>query len=143
MLRDAAMAAFNRTLREYAVVRCHWWFAKERGEAWSEPLYPPLPSELQDISEKAIPEESSPALPNCGTSPASFPDTCRHWRTSQKAPCRWRLTSPKVALSRTKPQCGLAAVNIHTSNAVPAHLPAHCARNACAHWKGMAALSVA
>ena len=57
---DAAMIAYNKALRDYAVVRCDWWFAKERGETRSEPPYPPLPEELRDQAERRIPEESSP-----------------------------------------------------------------------------------
>lgn len=58
--RDAAMIAYNKALREYAVVRCDWWFAKERGETRSEPPYPSMPDELMDEHQRAIPEESSP-----------------------------------------------------------------------------------
>jgi WD40 repeat protein len=56
---DAAMMTYNQALREYAVVRCDWWFAKERGEMRPEPLYPPLPVELRDEDRHVIPEESS------------------------------------------------------------------------------------
>ncbi|MBP7828686.1 MAG: TIR domain-containing protein [Kiritimatiellae bacterium] len=58
--RDAATIAYNQALRDYAVVRCDWWFAKERGEARPEPPYPPLPRGLQEETQSAIPEESSP-----------------------------------------------------------------------------------
>lgn len=58
--RDAAMFAYNRALRDYAVTRCDWWFAKERGETRPEPPYPPLPEELQDEAQHAIPEAASP-----------------------------------------------------------------------------------
>ena len=57
--RDAAMFAFNQALRDYAFVRCDWWFAKERGETRPEPPYPPLPGALRDEAQHAIPEESS------------------------------------------------------------------------------------
>ncbi|MDQ0291579.1 TIR domain-containing protein [Oligosphaera ethanolica] len=58
--RDAAMAAYHQALREYAVARCDWWFAKERGETRPEPPYPPLPEALREQIEGAIPEDSSP-----------------------------------------------------------------------------------
>jgi hypothetical protein len=58
--RDAAMIAYNKALREYAVARCDWWFARERGETRPEPPYPPLPDELRDEAQYPIPEESSP-----------------------------------------------------------------------------------
>ncbi|NLE54811.1 MAG: TIR domain-containing protein [Lentisphaerae bacterium] len=58
--RDAAMIAYNRALREYAVVRCDWWFAKERGETRPEPPYPPLPEELRDEAQYPLPEDGSP-----------------------------------------------------------------------------------
>jgi len=58
--RDAAMIAYNKALREYAVVRCDWWFAKERGETRPEPPYPLLPDELRDDAAGAPPEEAHP-----------------------------------------------------------------------------------
>src|SRR5690606_28585029 len=58
--RSKAMFAYNRTLREYAVVRCEWWYAKERGETLPEPPYPAMPAELRDEDEYAIPEKTSP-----------------------------------------------------------------------------------
>ena len=57
--RDAAMIAYNQALREYAVVRGDWWFAKERGENRPEPPCLSLPAELHDQAEHSIPEESS------------------------------------------------------------------------------------
>ncbi len=56
---DVAMIAYNKALREYAGVRCDWWFAKERGEPRPEPSYPKLPPELKAESLTTIPEESS------------------------------------------------------------------------------------
>ena len=58
-VRDEAMFAYNRALRDYAVVRYGWLQAIERGESVAEPLYPPLPPELALPTGTAIPEERS------------------------------------------------------------------------------------
>ena len=58
--RDVAMLAYNKALREYAVVRYDWFQAKEHGEFRPEPPYPSLPAELKEGAEIALPEESSP-----------------------------------------------------------------------------------
>ncbi len=57
---DAAMIAYNKALRDYAVVRCNWWLAKELGESKPEPQYPAMPAEFQGEAQHAFPGETSP-----------------------------------------------------------------------------------
>ena len=57
--RDAAMIAYNKALREYAVVRYEWWQRNDRGESLPDPSYPQLPLELKKEAEVEIPEKRS------------------------------------------------------------------------------------
>ena len=57
---DVATLLHNTALREYAVVRCDWWFAKKRGETLPEPSYPLLLGASRYPGIKKIPDELSP-----------------------------------------------------------------------------------
>ncbi len=58
-VRDEAMLAYNRALKDYAVIRYEWLQAKKLGETTPEPIYPPLPLELKAEPEAEIPENHS------------------------------------------------------------------------------------